>query len=419
MAEKPQELIQHTYCYYSFETLDPENPDPSLRTFVRCTHCGRNYHEKYWNELKCCLFCNHSATTPINGIAPLLKQPPVKKKPMQVQPASRIWLVKKSQDPRVQIPLMVFSLIFFTALVFFSVKIYKGFENYTQQAATASARQTAVANQQAQTEAARPTPIPFLTFTPFMTATADATSTSTPLPGSTQVSPIDGMLMVYIDQGEFTMGSDNGAPGEKPSHKVGLDSYWIDRAEVTNAMYALCVQAGACQPPSSKSSLSNPSYYDNINLAKYPVINVSWNDASTYCTWAGRRLPTEAEWEKAGRGLDGRIYPWGNFPPSCSLVNYSGCTGDTTAVGIYPSGTSPYGMVDMAGNVWEWVNDWYDATYYVHSPQQNPQGPASGNGHVVRGGGFQSKWIDIQVFHRANQNDGSSGTGFRCVISIN
>ena len=239
----------------------------------------------------------------------------------------------------------------------------------------------------------------------------------TPQLGSTQVSAKDGMVMVYIPAGDFSMGSQSGAFAELALHTVWLDAYWIDKTEVTNAMVALCVQEAKCRPPSSNASFTRSSYYDDPHYANFPVINTSWNDAMDYCKWAGLRLPSEAEWEKAARGTDGRNYPWGSAYPDCTLLDYSRCVGDTVEVGSYPSGVSPYGALDMVGNAWEWVNDWYTDFYYAESPLKNPPGPTSGNGHVVRGGGAVSENIAVHVYHRANQASGSSGPGFRCAQS--
>ena len=143
-----------------------------------------------------------------------------------------------------------------------------------------------------------------------------------------------------------------------------------------------------CKEPTIRFSATRERYYDEPQgkFDNYPVIYVNWSMAQTYCEWAGRRLPTEAEWEKAARGTDGRIYPWGNDPPNHDLVNYDGYFGDTLNVGRYPKGASPYGAVDMAGNVDEWVADWYSATYYQSSPASNPTGPDSGEDKVLRGG---------------------------------
>jgi formylglycine-generating enzyme required for sulfatase activity len=190
------------------------------------------------------------------------------------------------------------------------------------------------------------------------------------------------MVMVYVPAGEFEMGSTEGRDDEQPVHTVMLDGFWIDQTEVTNAQYALCVAEGACR----ESAYAHDGSYNGEN---YPVVGVSWQDAANYCAWVGGRLPTEAEWEKAARGTDGRTYPWGNSAQDCYKANYGLCIGwRTAAVGSYPAGASPYGALDMLGNVWEWVADWYDADYYSRSPVHNPQGPDSGTLRVLRGRSF-------------------------------
>jgi formylglycine-generating enzyme required for sulfatase activity len=211
--------------------------------------------------------------------------------------------------------------------------------------------------------------------------------------------------MVSIPAGEFLMGSsarDSQADSdEKPQHTVYLDAFWIDKYEVTNAQYKKCVDAGKCSRPSDTSSSTRTSYYGNVSFDDYPVIYVSWNDAKAYCEWAGKRLPTEAEWEKAARGTDERVYPWGstldgtrlNFCDKNCPYNWKDSTADdgyadTAPVGSYPRGASSCGALDMAGNVWEWVADWYGANYYSSSPRNNPKGPSSGQYKVLRGGAW-------------------------------
>jgi eukaryotic-like serine/threonine-protein kinase len=286
-----------------------------------------------------------------------------------------------------------------------------------------------------------PTLVPSPTFTPTLTSTPTFTFPTAPVIGSTWMRPADGMTMVYVPEGSFSMGSDpdvtleiclhyglEGCPrdmwvDEAPIHNVYMDAYWIDETEVTNAMYAKCVSAGACQPPTSNASSHQYSYYIDPKYVNYPVIYVTWTDAVNYCQWAGGRLPTEAEWEKAARGTDGRRYPWGNYDRPCSLVNFwdmsSACIGDTSEVGSYPSGASPYGALDMAGNVAEWVNDWYSKTYYSQSPASNPIGPASGNTRVRRGGSWDNDWSYIRSTDRQGVNPSYSNfsMGFRCALS--
>ncbi len=252
-----------------------------------------------------------------------------------------------------------------------------------------------------------------------------STPASSPIPelgiGSSQTSLKDVMTMMYVPAGEFLMGSSQddsqAADDEKPQHTVFLDPFWIDKFEVTNWQYQQCVKASACTPPSSSASLTHTNYYKSTLYSDYPVINVGWSQAQDYCRWAGRRLPSEAEWEKAARGTDGRIYPWGEGI-DCSTANFWMCVGDTTKAGSYPGGASPYGAMDMAGNALEWVYDWYSETYYQQSPDRNPFGPASGATLVLRGGSYGSNNKDTRSAARLkDQPAGRNDTGFRCAAN--
>lgn len=241
---------------------------------------------------------------------------------------------------------------------------------------------------------------PNLTATPKSTLTLASTLTPTPLP--TEITDAKDVEMALVPAGEFIMGSDDGKDDEKPAHTVYLDAYYIDKYEVTNAAYKVCVDAGVCQPPKltiHSGASDNSVYYGNSKFDNYPVIFMDWFSANAYCEWREASLPTEAQWEKAARGTDERLYPWGD-EISCDKANYSvtyryGCSRDTSEVGSYPRGVSPYGVYDLVGNVSEWVADWYSATYYQISPQSNPQGPDSGQYRVLRGGW----WFDYYHEH--------------------
>ena len=234
------------------------------------------------------------------------------------------------------------------------------------------------------------------------------------------VSDIDGMRLLYVPAGEFIMGSDTGPSNQAPAHTVILDAFWIDQTEVTIAMYKKCVQAGACQPPIEKPD--NYYYYGDAQYDDYPVIYVDWSRADAYCTWAGRRLPTEAEWEKAASWDDQaktkRTYPWGDEEPTVLLLNYNKSQKSAMPVGTYPDGTSLYGALDMAGNVWEWVTDYYDPNYYKDSPSSNPPGPTVSQGYrVIRGGSFftmGAAGVTASFRFPEEPDEVYSGVGLRC-----
>ena len=288
------------------------------------------------------------------------------------------------------------------------------------------------------TQTSSPSPTATASSTPTPTSppapTTTPTATPPPMPPADAkskdiwVSPIDGMTLVYIPAGQSLIGSLDSDPDawiyEKPQHRVYLSGYWMDKTLVTNAMYARCVQAGACPTHKMDISYTRDSYYTNAEFENYPVIYVTWDNAQTYCAWAGRKLPTEAQWEAAARGSNGNKYPWGNSPPGCNLLNYAvsistksnTCSGDTTAVGKYPQGASPYGLLDMAGNVWEWVADWLGPNYLVE-PHENPLGSATGELRVIRGGFYfgEAKFVRAAMRVGHDPNDATDFIGFRCV----
>jgi len=238
-----------------------------------------------------------------------------------------------------------------------------------------------------------------------LTAVAPGQSVENGEAGTTRTSPADGMIEVFVPAGVFTMGGvdPRASENEKPIHQVSMPDFWIDKVEVTNAMYALCATAGACRLPQEFRSDSRDKYYGDAQYANYPVVYVTWLQAKTYCEWAGRRLPTEAEWERAARGNDTRVYPWGDQVPDASRANFSSLVGDTASVGNSAAGISPFGVLDMSGNVAEWTNDIFSDTYYTSSMATNPQGPGgNGNTRVVRGGSYQDAEGEIRVSKRSS-----------------
>ncbi len=264
--------------------------------------------------------------------------------------------------------------------------------------------------------------------------------------GSEMVSERDGAVLVYVPEGEFLMGfNDSGDDAEKPAHKVRLDAFWIDKTEVTNAMFARFLNDSGYQmqtwrqaegftwrsPRGAGSSVPG--------LDDHPVVQVAWEDAAAYCRWVGRRLPTEAEWEKAATGWPQNVaymlprnftYSWGYDRPDGSRLNFADVNSEnhqaadrsvddgykfTAPVGSYPEGASPYGALDMTGNALEWAADWFDPDYYQHAPSSNPTGPWTGDGHVLKGGSYESNEWDVRTFRRYRFDPGMAGViGFRC-----
>jgi formylglycine-generating enzyme required for sulfatase activity len=223
----------------------------------------------------------------------------------------------------------------------------------------------------------------------------------------------DGAEVVFIPAGVFLMGSKdgNGKADEQPQHTVYLDSYYIYKYDVTVAEYrTFCQATGRAMPDA-------PSWGW---LENHPMVDVSWNDAKAYADWAGAALPSEAQWEKAARGTDGRLYPWGNDWDAAKCNTGSK---QTSSVGSFPAGASPYGCLDMAGNVWQWCADWYGEDYYKNSPTNNPTGPATGEVRVLRGGSwYYYDFGDYKSGARGAVRDGIGPDGwyyyigFRCAV---
>jgi formylglycine-generating enzyme required for sulfatase activity len=274
--------------------------------------------------------------------------------------------------------------------------------------------------------------------------------------GDTREREIDGMTMVFVPSGEFTMGVDylgmraginlckefktTKGPGtcmgeafanEMPAHLVTLDAFWIDRTEVTNQQYQRCVEEAACSPPSETGSYTSETYFGDPGFEAYPVVWVTRDQAVEYCSWAGGRLPTEAEWEYAARGPENLTFPWGNdFDPSrANYCDASAAAGDvdltyddgypeTAPVGSFPTGVSWCGALDLAGNVREWVSGWFG--YYTADPQVNPQGPDSGRTYPTKGGCWLDKPDNLRSSNRGENTPDyvRHKVGFRCVVDL-
>ncbi len=247
----------------------------------------------------------------------------------------------------------------------------------------------------------------------------------TPITGLATASPaeLDPVPMVTIPAGPFKMGSveGKGRDDERPQRDVHLEAFAIDQVEVTNERYLAFVKAtGHRNPP---NPYGTGALFSAKGIEHLPVVQVTWYDANAYCSWAKKRLPTEAEWEKAARGTDGRLYPWGNEPPSTRRAIFDlEWNGEKTMrpVGTMPEGDSPYGVKDMSGNAREWVEDWYDPEYYKNAPDRNPKGPAKGVVRSIRGGSWHSPTWDIGAASRGRGGFAlqTHGTGFRCARSL-
>jgi hypothetical protein len=221
---------------------------------------------------------------------------------------------------------------------------------------------------------------------------------------------VDGSILVAVPGGPFTMGHGG---SDNPEHQVTLSDFWIYQAKVTNQEYALCVAAGKCKTPDPVDDFT----FGDLLHANDPVVGITYAQAADYCTFVHGRLPTEAEWEKTARGPDGNIYPWGSNAPVCDFLNFNNCVGKITSVVTYEKGQSYYHALDMEGNVFEWVADWYDALYYKSSAAQDPVGPEQGQLRSVRSSSYKSKVDEIPASTRryTSPKDHKRDLGFRCV----
>ena len=240
----------------------------------------------------------------------------------------------------------------------------------------------------------------------------------------------DGAPMILIPAGPYIMGSNDGLPNERPEHTVTLDSYYVDQYEVTLSLYRKFLESTKQESPSTWDDEAATTAGDR------PATGMKWEAASAYCKWAGKRLPTEAEWEKAARGIDGRRYPWGDMQPFVDIANYnrgmwvneaitlvavtSGLEGMSVRHGLKEGGKSPFGLLHMAGNAAEWVADWYGRDYYQKSPDQNPVGPSTGEKRVIRGGSWADLPAALRVTARVSaEADYEDRTiGFRCAMNV-
>jgi formylglycine-generating enzyme required for sulfatase activity len=227
----------------------------------------------------------------------------------------------------------------------------------------------------------------------------------------------DGAPMVLVPAGEFLMGSEQGDDDEQPVHRVFLDSFYLDTFEVTNGRFAKFVAAIQSEPPWGFADQETPVVH-----AERPVRWVNWLEATGYCLWAGKRLPTEAEWEKAARGTDGRPYPWGPEPPTPAHAVFGLKEGAETVapIGDRNKGISPYGVHDLAGNLYEWVTDWYDDAFYAQQPTINPHGPPDGTAKVQRGGSYINQPYRLRTTFRTkgDPTEHDPNVGFRCAQDV-
>ena len=223
---------------------------------------------------------------------------------------------------------------------------------------------------------------------------------------------VDGTMLVAVPSGPFTMGTPKGK--DNPQHEVTVGNFWLYSTKVTNVQYKFCYDAGFCTSP---DATDNPDFGDPL-FANRPVVGVTYDQAAAYCGFVHARLPTEAEWEKAARGPEGNVYPWGSDKPTCDLLNFGRCVRDLTSVTKYPAGRSAYGAFDMEGNAFEWVADWYAADYYSTAPSTDPLGPENGDQRVIRSAAFDTDAYLLDAARRsyADPSSHTDELSFRCAV---
>lgn len=257
-----------------------------------------------------------------------------------------------------------------------------------------------------------PPTIPATLTAPAPTPTSESINLAPPQEIGSAFVYADGTVLMAVPHGEFLMGH---GMADNPEHTVILSDFWIYSTEVTNYQYSLCIDQGRCAPPDQSD---NPEYQSFNGLNK-PVVGVVYEQARAYCSFMNAELPTEAQWEKAARGAEGRPFPWGDEDPSCDLLNINNCLKHTTDVTANPDGAGFYGALNMAGNVYEWVADWYDPVYYESSPPGDPLGPETGRVRVIRSSGFRSSADQSLVYARSfgSPMDHRPDLGFRCAVT--
>lgn len=391
---------------------------------LNCVDVAGGYlpHESFFDEIKRIVAKNSSAAS----VERVFNQTEEKPAPPPLKTARAVPIAQQPRQPWEgrQTSNLTYAIIG-GALLF--VLICAGFGiNYLIKLSAPDETPTETSFAPHATNAFTQTPVEIqATITPVPPTDTSMPPTNTPEPPTAIPTPTlgigsfiepNGVKMMYVPAGEFTMGSES-YDDEKPIHPVTLDAFWIDQFEVTNAAYKRCVDAGVCDPPKQTKSYTRASYYGNSQYDDYPVIYVDWNMANKYCQWRGDRLPTEAEWEKAARGADDkRTYPWGEGI-DCNKANYnSSCVGDTSKVGSYESGKSPYEIYDMTGNVWEWVSDWYNA-YPGNTISDSDYGTKY---RVLRGGSWNVVGDDARASNRGGDYPAYTYdvVGFRCSRSL-